>query len=67
MAVAYVLSGATDASSACGDIDQFILLPADCRKPGVRAEPLVAYSHAAALGCADGLSLHAYAESQVPS
>jgi hypothetical protein len=65
--VVHVLAGATDASSACGDIDQVIRLLADRREPGTRTDLLTACSHAAALGCADALSLHAYVESRVPS
>ena len=65
--VAHVLSGATDASSACGDIDQVIRLLADRGEPGTRTDLLAACSHAAALGCVGGLSLRAYVESQVPS
>lgn len=65
--VEHVLSGATDASSACGDIDQAIRLLADRREPGTRPDLLAACSHVAALGCAGALLLHAYVESQVPA
>jgi SIR2-like domain/Domain of unknown function (DUF4020) len=63
--VAHVLSGATDATYACGEIGQVIYLLADRQETETRQDLLDACSHAATHGCPDALTWQHYVESQV--